>query len=92
MGIDERRQRLDRKLEEVLGPEEAHTLIEDVRTMSHEHELLRRDMQVMFAELRAELLEKMNDQTKTLFRTFVITNATLVLAVAVLAFGAARLT
>jgi hypothetical protein len=33
----------------------------------------------------------MNDQTKTLFRTFIVSDAAMVLAVATLAFGAARL-
>jgi hypothetical protein len=62
-------------------------------------ELLRRDLQVLearmdtkLATLEARLLNKMNDQTKTLFRTFLVTNSVMVLAVATLAFGAARLT
>jgi predicted homoserine dehydrogenase-like protein len=41
--------------------------------------------------MEARLLDKMNDQTKTMFRTVVVTNATMVFAVAGLAFGAARL-
>jgi hypothetical protein len=105
MTIDERRQRLRRRLEEVLGPEEAGTLMDDLRAPGHEFELLRRDIQLLeermdrkLAELKADLLdkvndllEKMNDQTKTLFRTFIVSNAAMVLAVATLAFGAARL-
>lgn len=42
-------------------------------------------------ELKSDLLDKMNEQTKTLFRTFIVSNAAMVLAVATLAFGAARL-
>jgi hypothetical protein len=63
-----------------------------------ETELLRRDLQLLearmdtkLAELKADLLDKINEQTKTLFRTFLVTNSAMVLAVATLAFGAARL-
>jgi hypothetical protein len=63
-----------------------------------ETELLRRGLQLFearmdtkLAELEADLLDKMNEQTKTLFRTFLVTNSAMVLAVAALAFGAARL-
>lgn len=48
-------------------------------------------MDTKLAELKADLLDKMNEQTKTLFRTFLVTNSAMVLAVATLAFGAARL-
>jgi len=44
------------------------------------------------SDLRADLLGQVNEQTKTLFRTFLVTNPAMVLAVATLAFGAARLT
>jgi CHASE1-domain containing sensor protein len=112
MTIDERRQRLRRKLEEVLGPEEAGTLMEDLGTrgvtpvdLRTELERLRTQLENVFdsklgllearvdaklSALEARLLERMNDQTKTLFRTFMVTNAAMVLAVATLAFGAAR--
>lgn len=79
--------------------------MDDLGAPRHEFELLRREIQLLeermdrkLAELRSEfpalearLLDKMNDQTKTLFRTFVVSNAAMVLAVATLAFGAARL-
>jgi len=42
------------------------------------------------AELETRLINRMDAQTKTLFRTFVVTNAAMVLSVATLAFGAAR--
>lgn len=90
MAIDERNERLRQRLEEVLGSEEAHTLIERLGTMSHEHELLRKDMQIMFADLRTEIAERIDAQTKTLFRTFIVSNAVMVLSVAGLAFGVAR--
>jgi hypothetical protein len=99
MAVDERRRRLRRRLEEVLGPEEARTLMEDLGSPRLETELFRRDLQLLearmdtkLATLEARLLNKMNDQTKTLFRTFLVTNSVMVLAVATLAFGAARLT
>lgn len=98
MTIDERHQRLHPRLEEVLGRDEARTLIEGPGGMSTEHELLRRYIQLLearmdarLAALETRLLDRTNDQTKTLFRTFVVTNAGMVLAVATLAFGAARL-
>lgn len=46
MTIDERRQRLRRRLEEVLGPEEVGTLMDDLGAPSHEFELLRGDIQL----------------------------------------------
>jgi hypothetical protein len=98
MAVDERRRRLRRRLEEVLGPEEARTLMDDLGSPRLETELLRKDLQVLeawmdsrLAALEARLLDRMNEQTKTLFRTFLVTNSAIVLAVATLAFGAARL-
>lgn len=59
--------------------------------MSHEFELLTRDIQLLEERLRRELAERLNEQTNTLFRTFIVSNAAMVLAVATLAFGAARI-
>ena len=50
----------------------------------------RKDLQVLEARLEAKLESKLNEQTKTLFRTFIVSNATLVLSVTILAFGAGR--
>jgi hypothetical protein len=117
MTIDERRQQLRRRLEEVLGTEEARTLMEDLGPGSLTADDLRSELQLLEARLEerldarmetklqllesrmdaklsaleSRLLERMNDQTKTLFRTFIVSNAAMVLAVATLAFGAARL-
>src|ERR671919_87846 len=98
MAVDERRRRLLRRLEEVLGPEEARTLMKELGAPRLETELLRRDLQLLearmdtkLANLEARLLDKMNEQTKTLFRAFLVTNSAMVLVVATLAFGAARL-
>ena len=95
MTVDERHHRLARRLEEVLGPEEARTLMEELGAPRLETELLRRDLQLpearmdtKLANLEARLLDKMNEQTKTLFRTFLVTNSAMVLAVATLAFAA----
>ena len=41
--------------------------------------------------LEGRLAQRIADQSRSLFRAFVITNATMILAVATLAFGAARL-
>ncbi len=99
MAVDERHRRLRRRLEEVIGPEEAGTLMEDLGSPRFETELLRKDLQLLesrmdrkLAELETRLLDRMNEQTKTLFRTFLVTNSVMVLAVGTLAFGAARLT
>jgi hypothetical protein len=42
-------------------------------------------------EIKSDLLQQMNEQTKTLYRTIVVSNSAMVFAVAGLAFGAARL-
>ena len=42
-------------------------------------------------QTKADLLQQMNEQTKTLYRTIVVSNATMAFAIAGLAFGAARL-
>ena len=89
MAIDGRSERLRRKLEEILGPEEARTLMERLGTISHEHELLRKDVQIMISDLRVEIAERLDAQTKTLFRTFIISNAVMILSFAGLAFGVA---
>jgi hypothetical protein len=116
MSVDERRERLHRKLEQVLGEEEARTLIDDMGARAVTPEVLRQELGVLrhelqefearfdmklelleartdtkLANLESRLLDRMNEQTKTLFRTFVVSNAALVLAVGTLAFGAARL-
>jgi len=64
-------------------------MMERLGTISHEHELLRKDVQIMISELRVEIAERLDGQTKTLLRTFIISNAVMVLSVAGLAFGVA---
>lgn len=118
MPVDER-ERLHRKLEEVLGLEGARTLMSELgsRGVTREElrdelrgveshlvgidsrmdgfesklELLEVRMDTKLANLESRMLERMTDQTRTFVRTFYVSNATMVPAVATLAFGAARL-
>lgn len=118
MPVDER-ERLHRKLEEVLGLEGARTLMSELgfRGVTREElrdelrgveshlvgidsrmdgfesklELLEARMDTRLANLESRMLERMTDQTRTFVRTFYVSSATMVLAVATLAFGAARL-
>ncbi len=92
MALDERsRHALYQKLEQVLGPEEATTLMQhlppvgwaDVATKEDLHQLEARlgaRQDVLAAELKAHTL-----------RTALTTNAGLALTVAAIAFGAARM-
>jgi hypothetical protein len=106
MSVDERHRRLYKKLEDVLGSEEAETLIDELATRVVTPELLRQELLALESrmetrfDLKLEILEEridrkianaINEQTKTLYRTIVVSNATMVLAVAGLAFGAARI-
>lgn len=106
MSVDERHSRLYRKLEDVLGSEEAETLIDDLSARVVTPALLHRELQAQLGQLEArfdlklEILEErvdrklataIDEQTKTLYRTILVSNATMVFAVAGLAFGAARL-
>ena len=121
MVVDER---LVRKLEELLGPQEARALVSEVESRGVSREELREELAALRAELREELrtelssfetridlklqaleermgrqatqlearmLRAMNEQTRSFVRTFYVSNAAMVLAVATLAFGAARL-
>jgi len=125
MAGDER-ERLHRKLEEVLGLEEARTLMGELGSrgvtrrelrdelrglesrlvgidsrlagtdsrmdgFESKLELLEARTDTKLANLESRMLERMNDQTRTLVRMFYVSNASMVLAVATLAFGAARL-
>ena len=100
MTVDERHRRLHRKLEDVLGVEEADTLMDALTSrdiqmldarMAAGFAELRKDLALVEARLRAEFADRTNDQTKTLFRTFIVSNAAMILAVAMLAFGRAVL-
>lgn len=99
MAVDERRRHLlYRKLEEVLGPDEASTLMDHLPPVGWadvarkgDIEALRREMERQEERLsdrfEAKLESRLNSQTKTL----VAIMSAQVVAVAGLAFAAARL-
>lgn len=53
--------------------------------------ILGNELRTEMYKTKADLLQQMNEQTKTLYRTIVVSNSAMVFAVAGLAFGAARL-
>ena len=53
--------------------------------------VLSNELRTEMYQMKADLLHQMNEQTKTLYRTVVVSNSAMVFAVAGLAFGAARL-
>ncbi len=103
MPIDERsRHHLYLKLEQVLGTEEATTLMEHLppvgwADVATKHDLAQLEermglrLDAGLHSLEARLLAQMSEQTRTLYRTLMVANAASILAVAGLAFAAARL-
>jgi hypothetical protein len=92
MAVDERRrQQMDRKLEEVLGPDEASTLMEHLPPVGWSDVARKSDLETLADRLsdrfEAKLESRLNSQTKTLVGLM----SAQVLAVAALAFAAARL-
>ena len=95
MAVDERRrQQMYRKLEEILGPEDASTLMEHLPPVGwsdvarqNDLVLVRADLARVEDRLTALIESKLNSQTKTLVGLM----SAQVLAVAGLAFAAARL-
>jgi hypothetical protein len=73
------------------APRRPAPLMDDLRAPGHEFDLLRKEIQLLEERMDRKLADRLNEQTKTLFRTFIVSNAAMVLAVATLAFGAARL-
>lgn len=105
MAVDERA-RLQRRLEEVLGAEEARTLMSEFGSRGVTREELREELltglrgleertdaklQLLEARMDTKLANLETRLTRTFVRTFYVSNAAMVLAVATLAFGAARL-
>ncbi|HEV8624886.1 MAG TPA: hypothetical protein VG034_10560 [Acidimicrobiia bacterium] len=100
MAIDERaRHQLYLRLEEHLGPEAASTLMEHLpptgwsevatkRDLDHLREITSSDIQRMGDQLRAEFQRGFAEQT----RTVVLANIGMFVAMAGVAFAAARLT
>jgi hypothetical protein len=92
MAVDERRRHLlYRKLEEVLGPDEASTLMDHLPPVGWADVARRGDIEALEERLthrfEAKIESKLNSQTKTL----VALMSAQVVAVAGLAFAAARL-
>jgi hypothetical protein len=98
MAVDERRRKaLYDALGRRIGPEEATTLMELLPPVGWADVATKRDLDVLAKELRSEmramegrLAERIADQSRSLFRAFIVTNATIILTVATIAFAAAR--
>jgi hypothetical protein len=103
MALDERaRHQLFLRLEEHLGPEAATILMEHLpptgwadvatkRDIDHLAEITGLRIERCAEELRAELHKALTEQTRTVVLTAAVANAGAVIAVAGLAFAAARL-
>ncbi|MDQ3991101.1 MAG: hypothetical protein M3245_02160 [Actinomycetota bacterium] len=88
MAVDEgRRQRMYRKLEKLLGVEEARTLMEYLPPSGWSDVVRKTDLEIAVTRVEAKIESKLNSQTKTLVGLM----PAQVLAVAGLAFAAARL-
>jgi hypothetical protein len=89
MAIDERaRHELYLRLEEHLGPEAATTLMEHLPPVGWADVATKRDLDQLADRLRAEFYKSLNEQT----RTVVLANIGSFIAIAGVAFAAARLT
>lgn len=87
MAVDERRrQQMYRKLEEILGPDEASTLMEYLPPVGWADVARKGDLEALAHRFEAKLESRLNSQTKTLVGLM----SAQVLAVAGLAFAAAR--
>ena len=83
------------RLEQVPGPDEATTLMEMLPPVGWVDVATKHDLdltaQALRSELRAEFRAGLNEQTRTLIHTMIWSSTGTVLAVAGLAFAAARL-
>jgi hypothetical protein len=93
MALDERaRHHLYLRLEEQLGPEAASTLMEHLPPVGWADVATKRDLDQLADRLEAQLYKALAEQTRAVVLTAALTNVGAVLAVAGLAFAAARLT
>ena len=89
MAVDESsRHQLHVKLEEILGPEEASTLMAHLPPVGWADVATKRDLDAVKNELVATLHKEISSNTRTL----VIATSTLNITLAGIAFAAARLT
>lgn len=92
MAIDEAsRHRLHRKLEALLGSEEAATLMEHLPPVGWADVATKRDLDHLRAELIATLHAELNAQQRHFVSIVVGANAALSVTIAGLAFAAAKL-
>lgn len=90
MAVDERsRHRLYRKLEELLGPEEAGTLMDHLPPGGFGNLATKDDIHVLRADLES-LEHRLTAKMEQLARRLVMWTSTMVLASAALAFAAGR--
>ena len=92
MAIDEQgRHRLYDRLEEVLGAEEATILMEHLPPVGWADVATKRDLDALGNRMEAAWRAEVNQQTRTMILAMITVVSSVVLAVATLAFAAARL-
>lgn len=95
MGVDERaRHRLYRRLEEVLGPEEAGTLMNHLPPTGLSDLATKGELKGEVAALRSEMMaleERLTAKIEQMGRRIVMWTSSMVLASAALAFAAGRI-
>ncbi|HUG88698.1 MAG TPA: hypothetical protein VMP42_08015 [Actinomycetota bacterium] len=92
MAIDERsRHRMYERLQEVLGEEEAATLMEHLPPVGWADVAAKRDLDGLQNALLARFRAELNEQTRTMIHAMIFSTSAAVLAVGSLAVAAVRL-